>query len=118
MTIGADDLAGPDQLVEGEPGPGPLAVAEPADPGGQALERHARLGHLDPAAQPGVVREELEDRPVGPEDVGRVAGQRDPPERPAALAELRPDERRARSPGSRRRPRRPPPAATARRLLP
>ena len=83
MTIGARDLAGPDQLVEREAGPRPLAVAEPADPRRQALERDARLGHLDPAAQPGVVGEELEDRPVGPQDVGRVAGQRGPAERAA-----------------------------------
>ena len=61
MTIGAADLAGPDELVEGQPGPRPLAVAEPADPGRQALERHALLGHRDPAPQAGVVGEELED---------------------------------------------------------
>ena len=71
----------------------PLPVAEPADPGRQALERDARFGHLDPAAQPVVVGEELEDRPVGAQDVSGVAGQRDPAERSATLAELRPDER-------------------------
>ena len=92
MTIGALDLAGPDELVEGEPGPRALAVAEPADPGRQALERDPRLGHLDPAMQAGVVGEQLEDGPIGPEDVGRVAGQRGPAERAATLAELRPDE--------------------------
>ena len=61
MTIGAADLAGPDQLVEGQPGLRPLAVAEPADPGGQALERDALLGHRDPAVEAGVVGEQLED---------------------------------------------------------
>ena len=88
------DLAGPDQLVEGQPGLRPLAVAEPADPGGQALERDARLGHRDPAREAGIVGEELEDGAIGPRDVGRIARQRRPAERPAALAELRPDERR------------------------
>jgi hypothetical protein len=82
ITIGALDLAGPDQLVEGEPGLRPLAVAQPADPGGQPLERDAGLGHLDPAAQPGVLREELEDGAVGPEDVVGVARERGPAERP------------------------------------
>ena len=81
MTMGALTSPGPDELVEGEPGPRPLAVAEPADPGGQALERDARLGHLDPAPKAGVVGEELEDGPVGAQDVGRVAGQRRPAER-------------------------------------
>ena len=94
MTIGRADLARPDQLVEREAGLRPLAVAEPADPGRQALERDARLGHLDPAAQARVVREQLEDRAVRAEDVRRVAAERRPAERPAALAELRPDERR------------------------
>ena len=94
MTIGARDLAGPDELVEREPGPGPLAVAEPADPRRQPLERDARLGHLDPALQAGVLGEQLEDRAVGPADVLGVAGERGPAERAAALAELRPDEGR------------------------
>ena len=74
MTIGRADLAGPDQLVEGEAGAMALAVAEPADPGRQALERDARLGHRDPAMQAGVVGEELQDGPIRPGDVGRVAG--------------------------------------------
>ena len=40
------------------------------------------------------MREELEHRLVGPADVRRIAGQGDPPERAAALAELGPDEGR------------------------
>ncbi len=75
-------------------GPRSLAVAQPADPRREALERDPRLGHRDPAVETGIVGEELEDRLVGTEDVGRVAGQGGPAERPAALAELWPDERR------------------------
>ena len=84
----------PNELVEGEPCLRPLAVAQPADPGGQALERDLRLRHLDPAPKPGIVGEETQDLGVGAQDVGRVAGQGYPAKRPAALAELRPDEQR------------------------
>ena len=94
MTIGALTSPVRTSSLKARPALRPLAVAEPADPGRQALERDARLGHRDPAAQAGVVGEELEDGAVGPQDVGRIAGQRDPAERAAALAELRPDERR------------------------
>jgi hypothetical protein len=44
--------------------------------------------------EPRVVGEQLEDRAIGASDVGWVAGQGDPAERTAALAELRSDERR------------------------
>ena len=91
---GRTHFAGCDELVEREPRLRSLAVAEPADARRQALVRDARLGHLDPASEAGVIREQLEDGTVGPFDVGRVAGQRRPTERAAALAELRPDERR------------------------
>ena len=94
MTIGALTSPVRTSSLKASPALRPLAVAEPADPRRQALERDALLGHRDPAVEPGVVGEELQDRAVGPGDVGRVAGQRDPAERPAALAELRPDEGR------------------------
>ena len=77
-----------------QPGQVALAVPQPADPRRQPLERHALTGHRDPPAQPLVVGEQLEDRPVGRGDVGRVAGERRPAERPLALAEQRPDVRR------------------------
>ena len=48
-------------------------------------------GELDPAADVLLVAEQLEDRLVRRVDVGRIARQRDPPERPLALAEERPD---------------------------
>ena len=87
-------LARPDELVERQPGPRPLAVAEPADPRRQSLERDALLGERDPACERRVAGEQLEDRAIGPQDVVRVAGERGPPERAAALAELGPDEGR------------------------
>jgi hypothetical protein len=85
--------ARPDELVERESGFRALAVPEPADPGRQPLERHLLLGHPEPAVERGLVGEELDERLVRPEDVRRVARQRDPPERPGALAEERADER-------------------------
>ena len=58
----------------------------------EPLEGDARLSHLDPAMEPGIVGEELEHRAVRAQDVGRVAGQGGPSERAATLAELRADE--------------------------
>ena len=45
----------------------------------------------DPPPEPLVVREQLEHRAVGRGDVGRVAGERHPPERSLPLAEQRAD---------------------------
>ena len=68
-----------------------FAVAEPADPGGQALEVDLLLRQPDPPGQRLVLREQLEDGPVGGRDVLRVAGQGGPAERALALAEQRAD---------------------------
>src|ERR1041385_3497202 len=70
-----------DEAVEEQPGLVALAVAEPADARGEALELDALLGHADPAVERGVVREKLEDRFVGGEEVRRIAAQRGPAER-------------------------------------
>src|SRR6188474_611227 len=80
------------ELVEGEPRLRPFAEAEPADPRGQALEHHALLRCADPTPQPIVVGEEVEDGLVSAGDVLRVTREGHPTERPAARAELRPDE--------------------------
>lgn len=80
-----------DHLVEPLARPVAFAVAEPADPGGQALELDALAGQLDPAGQRLVLREEVEDGAVGVVDVGGVAGQRRPAEGALALAEQRAD---------------------------
>ena len=85
------DLAGGHQLVEGQPGLVALAVAEPADPRRQPLEPDPLGGQLQPPAQVLVVAEQLQHGPVGAGDVGRVARQGGPAERPLALAEQRPD---------------------------
>ena len=85
------DVAAADHLVEAQPEPVALAVAEPADPRRQALERDPLAGQADPAGQPLVVGELLEHGPVGGGDVGRIARQRDPAERALALAEQRAD---------------------------
>ena len=64
---------------------------------------HLLPGHPDPPGQPLVLREKVENRVVGGRDIGRVAGQRSPPERALALAEQRPDVRRHEA-GERERP--------------
>ena len=88
------DGAGSNKLVERGAGPGALPVAEPADPGRQALERYPRLGHRDPSLKRFVLGEQLQDRPIRGQDVRRIAGERGPAERALALAKERPDERR------------------------
>lgn len=87
---GAQGAVG-DHLVEALTGLVALAVAEPADAGGQALEVDPLTGQLDPAGQRLILGEEVEDRLVGGGDVPGVAGQRGPAERALALGEQRPD---------------------------
>src|ERR687893_750200 len=50
----------------------PVAVAEPADAGREALEGDPLAGELDPAPDVVLVAEQVEHRPVGRGDVGRV----------------------------------------------
>jgi hypothetical protein len=84
-------LAAAHHLVEAQAEAVALAVAQPADPRGQPLEGDPLARLADPASEPLVVRELVEDRAVSGGDVGRVAGQRDPAEGPLALAEERAD---------------------------
>jgi len=100
------DLAGGDHLVEPHPGLVPLPVAEPADPGGQPLERDLLLRGADPPVQMLVLGEQRQHRLVRRVDVGGIAGQRRPPERALALGEQRPDVG-GHEPGERERPREP-----------
>ena len=94
MTIGAPHLAPRDEVVEGSPGPRPLAVAQPADAGRQPLERDLGLGHADPASER---RRSRGTAPGWPRRCAWMSSgsprQRDPAERTLALAEQRPDER-------------------------
>src|SRR4029078_4264763 len=69
----------------------PVAVAQPADPGGQPLEGDPLRGDGQPALEQPVVGEGFEQRGVDPGDVVRIAGQGGPAERPGAPAEQRPD---------------------------
>ena len=91
ITTGALTRPLRDELVDREPGPRAVAVAEPADPRGQALEGDPPGSQLEPALEQRIVREELAERLVDPVDVLRVTGQRGPPERPDAATEERPD---------------------------
>ena len=91
MTIGALTSPERDQVVERQPGLVALAVAEPADPGRQPLERDPLLRAAHPLLQPVVVGEQVHHGLVGGGDVLRVARQRRPAERALALAEQRPD---------------------------
>ena len=91
MTMGASRAPGGHHVVEPFARPLPFPVAEPADPGRQALGRDTLAGHGQPAAQAGVVAEHVQDGVVGGGDVGRVAGKGRPAERAFALAEQRTD---------------------------
>ena len=88
------DPAGPNELVEREPDPRAVAVSEPADARRQPLEAHARARERRSSARrSGVVGHGGEHGLVGRRDVGRVAAERDPAERPLAGAEERADVR-------------------------
>ena len=82
-------LAIADHFVESEPEFVAQAEAHPADPRRQALEADPVARHVQPAMQVRIVRDEFLDLGIGPVDVFRVAGQRDPAERADASAEQR-----------------------------
>ena len=88
---GRRDRARADELVDREPRLGAVAVAEPADPRGQALEGDPLGGELEPALEQRVVGEEPPELVVDRRDVGRVARERRPAEGADAAAEERPD---------------------------
>src|SRR5512132_1208719 len=85
------DLARADELVDREPRTGAVAVAEPADPRRQSLERDPPRRELQPALQQGVVGEEVAKYRVDRRDVRRLSRQRRPPKRADAATEERPD---------------------------
>src|SRR5262249_57052517 len=82
-------LPAADHGVEVQPEPDALAVAEPANPGRQALEVDLLASQADPAAQRLVFRKSLEYGMIGAVDVLRIAGEGHPAERPPTLAEKR-----------------------------
>ena len=67
------DLAAPDELVDRETGLRAVAVAEPADPGRQPLERDPLGSELEPSLQERVVREQLPQAIVDRDDIRRIA---------------------------------------------
>ena len=83
-----------DRLVDLQRQQAPLAVAEPADAGGQAGEVNVLARHLDPVVDRVVGREGLQDDVVDRRDVLGVARDGEPAERPEAFAEQGPDEHR------------------------
>ncbi len=82
-------LPGAHHLVDPQPRLRPLAVAQPADAGRQALERDLLLGQAQPSVERRVLREELGQGRIGLQDVVRVARKRRPAERALPLAEER-----------------------------
>ena len=88
---GRRDAAGADELVDREPRPRAVAVAEPADPRREALERDLLGRHREPPLQEDVVGKQPLQLAIDRLDVGGVAGEHRPPERADAAAEERPD---------------------------
>src|ERR1044071_4183770 len=88
---GRGQLAPLHEVVQRDAEAGTLALSEPADARGQSLKLDALARERDPLAQLSVLRKELQHQLVGPVEVLRVAGQRDPPEGTLAFAEQRPD---------------------------
>ena len=94
--IASDDdrcrqFAGGNHVVEAHPGLVSFALTQPTDTGRKSLEGHAFLCGLDPAVQVFVLGKEVKDGSISTRNIGRVAGQRHPAERPFALTEQWPD---------------------------
>ena len=94
--IAADDdrrfeFAAGDEIVQREAEFVSLAVAEPADSRGVALELNALLRQANPARQNFVVRKHFKHELIGSVDVRRFAGKRGPAKWTAAFAEKWPD---------------------------
>src|SRR5437762_148477 len=69
----------------------PLAIAKPADARRQSLKTNALPRQIDPAAENAIVRKHLQYQIVSHSDVRRLSRERNPAERPPALAEQRTD---------------------------
>src|SRR5262249_16398650 len=85
------DAARADELVDREPRACAIAEPEPADPGGQSLERDPGGRKVEPTLEGAVLRKQLLQRRVDRRDVARLPGERRPPERADPPAEERPD---------------------------
>ena len=88
---GRFDLAATHVVVHRESELGALAITEPADARGQALEVDAVLRQAHPARENRIVGEEFERQAVRGADIFGRARERDPTKRTAAFAEQRAD---------------------------
>src|SRR5581483_2882111 len=79
------------ELVHGESELRALAITEPADARGEALEFNALARQVDPALQNLIIWEELEHQVIRDRNVRRLTRQRHPTERPAPFAKQRAD---------------------------
>src|SRR6266542_973060 len=83
------DLAGRNEIVDGDAESRSLALSQPADARRQALKCDSLRSELDPPTEMSVVGEELDRETIGARDVGRIAGQSHPAEWSLAVAEQR-----------------------------
>src|SRR5262249_28364453 len=85
------DLSAANELVDRQTSLRTVAVAKPADPRGQPLERNPPGRHAEPPLQKRIVRRQLPPPVVDRCDVSRIAGQHCPPERTDSATKERPD---------------------------
>src|SRR5881394_2625276 len=83
-----------DESIEQQSRTMTFTVSEPADARRQSLKLDALLRHTNPAMQRRIIREKLEDRFVGHEQIVRIARQHRPAERALSFAEKRTNEER------------------------
>src|SRR5438128_2117867 len=88
---GPAELARRHHAVDRPPELRTLSVGEPTDPRGEAFPREVFLREADPPSERFIPRELAQDDAVRLDDVVRVPGHRDPPERTAAFGEERAD---------------------------
>src|SRR5690242_6089290 len=85
------EIAALDEIVDRFAHLGAFAVTEPADARGQTLEMDAIAGKPQPAIERAIVGKHLEREIVSLANVLRIAGKRDPAERPFAFTKQRPN---------------------------
>src|SRR5216110_395258 len=83
-----------DESIEQQSRAMTFAVSKPADARRQSLKFDALLRHANPTMQWRVIREKLENRFVGHEQIVRIARQHRPAERTFSFAEKRTNEKR------------------------
>ena len=88
---GGRDFAVSDEAVDGRAEPCPVAIAQPADAGGQPQEGHLLRGEADPAAEAFILREKFNQLFIYSMNVPRITRNRRPAEGPHAPAEQGPD---------------------------